>query len=151
MFLNCCTSHRPLVTEFLNPGLTRELNSLLDDGSDWSISTRHRSNYIIRGWIQELKVWWIRSLVLFKLHLYKNYVIQDEVNLRPCPAIVTTPGYFSVTCGLDREDILVVIYFWAWKTCMLLSFYCQAFEFFCTPLYTDYGSNFPKKSQVVLT
>ena len=43
-----------LFTNFLTPGLTREVGNPLDD---WLITTHHRAGYLIPRLIRELKIW----------------------------------------------------------------------------------------------
>ena len=57
---------RALFTNFLTPGLTYKLDNPLDDWLESNSPTNHPAGYIIHGFIQELKNWWISPLVYWK-------------------------------------------------------------------------------------
>ena len=61
-----------LFTNFLTPGLIRELGNPLDDWLDWLNTTNHRAGYLIRN--PEVKILMIKGLnVVFKLVRRNNH------------------------------------------------------------------------------
>ena len=69
--------HRLLFTKLLIPELTCELCNPFDDWLESTSPTNHREDYVIRVLTQELKFWWLRPIVSFKLSLLKKLHIRS--------------------------------------------------------------------------